>query len=429
MSQRILWVLAAVLAAALPARADVLNRWIQAGPDGQALARALVTDAACPALAVDGTPRAMEVRFPPTPEFPVRLCEAQVTPGPRTATIAGVALKLPVAAPKRILVIGDTGCRIADGRYQACNDEAAFPLARLAMFAVPFDPDLIVHVGDYYYRETACPAGEPGCAGSPFGDRFDSWNADFFTPLAPLLAAAPFVATRGNHESCGRGARGWFRLLDPRPFDPKAADCQPRSDYDTTPIYAVPAGSATLLVQDSSLVGDRKVEPALVERYAADLGQALKRLTGPAIFVTHRPPYGLHDASGEAGARVLRGGNPTFQTLFRDGVPDPIKLLLSGHIHSFHYVDLGLRYAPQVVVGDSGTALDPATIPETTGDATYVGADLKAPILHSGDTVTFGFTVLDATAFGWTANVYDLTGRAYAQCVIRTADRSMACTH
>ena len=58
---------------------------------------------------------------------------------------------------------------------------------------------------------------QPGCAGSPYGDNWAVWQKDFFDPAAPLLAAAPWVLVRGNHELCSRGGHGWFRLLDPHP--------------------------------------------------------------------------------------------------------------------------------------------------------------------------------------------------------------------
>ena len=61
------------------------------------------------------------------------------------------------------------------------------------------------------------PSDQPGCAGSPYGDNWAVWQKDFFNPAAPLLAAAPWVLVRGNHELCDRGGHGWFRLLDPHP--------------------------------------------------------------------------------------------------------------------------------------------------------------------------------------------------------------------
>ena len=88
-------------------------------------------------------------------------------------------------------------------------------------------PDLVIHVGDYYYRVSACPVGRAGCAGSPHGDNWPTWQAELFDPGAPLLAAAPWVVVRGNHEVCRRGGPGWFRLLDPYPA---RADCPDRTE-------------------------------------------------------------------------------------------------------------------------------------------------------------------------------------------------------
>ena len=54
-----------------------------------------------------------------------------------------------------------------------------------------------------------------GCAGSPWGDNWTTWQADFFTPAAPLLAAAPIVLVRGNHEDCDRAGPGFLLLMGP----------------------------------------------------------------------------------------------------------------------------------------------------------------------------------------------------------------------
>ena len=292
-----------VLAVALlpvSARADgdgVLARWIQLGPgsspgalatgsDGDApasttptiLARAITASDTCPALTIDGSPLAMNVRFtpdapvagplPPVGNFPVTLCEAVVPPGHREASIGGLALRLPVKDPKRILVIADTGCRMngprgADGsNQQDCSSPVAFPLRFLANYEALFRPDLVVHVGDYFYRDTDCNNAFPGCNDpasprfEPWGDNWSSWNADLFSPANVLLAAAPWVMVRGNHESCGRGAQGWYRLLDPRPYpnaDKSPFTCSKGSAYDFSPSYVVPVSDVNLLIHELQL--------------------------------------------------------------------------------------------------------------------------------------------------------------------------------
>ena len=51
---------------------------------------------------------------------------------------------------------------IWDSGIQACNDPTQFPLATISNFVASFAPDLIVHVGDFYYRQMACPAANAG---------------------------------------------------------------------------------------------------------------------------------------------------------------------------------------------------------------------------------------------------------------------------
>jgi hypothetical protein len=279
---------------------NVVTRWIQLGPGSSSsalangqygdqptsttptiLARAVISGGACPALTVDGslsitmrqrfngsqvtnTPgtatytngkagypgyfvssnATTPANFPDgTPEATTSWgeCEAVIPAGHTTANIGGTTLKLPIAKPQRILVIADTGCRMSSASQQNCHDPAGFPFAALAAYEAQFQPDLILHVGDWFYRDTNCvvPASGSvaayeyvtGCSNptsaayEPWGDTFDSWNHDVFFPGNSLLVAAPWVMARGNHESCGRGARGWFALLDPRPFNLAQVTC------------------------------------------------------------------------------------------------------------------------------------------------------------------------------------------------------------
>jgi hypothetical protein len=99
-----------------------------------------------------------------------------------------------------------------------------WPFHFIADVVAQTKPDLVIHVGDYHYRETPCPRGHDGCAGSPFGDTWSVWRADFFAPADTLLKMDPWVFVRGNHELCDRGGKGWSRMLERFPFD-AAAGC------------------------------------------------------------------------------------------------------------------------------------------------------------------------------------------------------------
>src|SRR5271163_4964195 len=185
-----------VCAALQQAEAKILSQWVQLGPDGSSSVRAITEDA-CPSVLFDGTAVPMSVRaepaqsfggVKPAQQFQVRSCEVVVPAGAIAATLDGKPLPLPRPNPQRIVVFGDTGCRLLTGDpTQECNDPKAWPFPTIAAAAAATRPDLVIHVGDYEYRETACPAGNAGCAGSPYGYGWDAWNVDFFAPAAPLM--------------------------------------------------------------------------------------------------------------------------------------------------------------------------------------------------------------------------------------------------
>ncbi|HEV8256743.1 MAG TPA: serine/threonine protein phosphatase, partial [Casimicrobiaceae bacterium] len=161
----------------------LLAAFVVLAEEGRPVARAITRATACPVLVADGSLLPMTTRAPaamlplrPTrsaPEeskpsaFPVRVCEATLPAGTIRASVGDRTLPIVRAAPRRIVVIGDTGCRMksSDRAFQACNDTAAWPFAQIAAAAAAAAPDLVIHVGDYHYRENACPAGNAGCAG------------------------------------------------------------------------------------------------------------------------------------------------------------------------------------------------------------------------------------------------------------------------
>jgi hypothetical protein len=205
------------------ANAQTLFQWVQVGPEGTSVVRAITADA-CPNVVFDGREIATKARSEINQKFdgadpaffPVRVCEVRVPAGAIAGTLEGKALPIARPNPRRIVVVGDTGCRVKVGDpIQACNDSKSWPFSRIAAAAAAARPDLVIHVGDYAYRESPCPAGEEAkCAGSPEPFGWEAWKADFFKPAKPLLEAAPWIMVRGNHELCERAGNGWFRFLD-----------------------------------------------------------------------------------------------------------------------------------------------------------------------------------------------------------------------
>ena len=436
--------LVALLAAA--GCGDASNRgtqyaWLMLGPGGERIARAITGGDACPALEVDGRVTAMQVRAAPEPPlFPVLTCEASIPASATQVAIGGERLPLPDAEVARIAVIGDTGCRLETGDPpQSCNDPVAWPFARVAdsvadllgfltgdpagaraavgggSFArtvAEVAPQLIVHVGDYLYREDPCPDGDEGCAGSPYGYDWTTIEADFFAPARPLFGAAPLALTRGNHESCSRAGYVWFRFLDPRPFDPVC------SDY--TEPYAIELGNLQLLMFDSSAANDRNVDSAQVARYRPQFAE-VARLAGPrAFFVTHRPMWVFGHAGEQNGQEQLFTGNPTLEAASENQLPDSVELVLSGHVHLFEALGFDAPRAPQLVVGNSGPELDPAVTTPLAG-LEIGGAEVAVGVTRD----SFGFVVLDARDAGWGMTLHDVDGATELECAI--AERSLDC--
>ena len=407
------------LVTAQAAQARILSQWVQLGPDGGASVRAITEDA-CPAVTFDGKSVPMSVRAEPArsfgnvkpAQFPVRSCEATVPSDTIAAVLDGKALPLPRANPQRVLVFGDSGCRLKTGDpTQDCNDIRSWPFPKIAAVAAAARPDLVIHVGDYHYREDACPADHTGCAGSPWGYGWDAWDADFFTPAAPLLAAAPWVMVRGNHEDCSRAGEGWFRFLDRAPMEP--------SCRDLTGDFVVRFGDFGIVVVDSGTADDPKGDAT---NLAATLRQQLievrAKIPAEAWLVTHRPLDAM--LGTENGAPRNFVSNKVLEAALGADMPINVRMYVSGHIHYFQAVDFGGVRPPQLVVGTGGDNLQ-ALPPLSVIGADINGAKVADSVTYSG----FGYMVLDRAGSAWSGTLFDVNGRPINRC--RLANRSLSC--
>jgi Calcineurin-like phosphoesterase len=394
--------------------AAVTAAWVELGPGGDAVVRAVSGRADCPPLLVGGAPRPMTLRAAAAPpDFALPVCEALLPPGATAASVGDQPLPVPRPEPRRIVVIGDAGCRIEEGDpIQDCDDLHAWPFARVATHAAAWGPDLVIHVGDYVYRESACPPKLAVCAVSPWGDNWAAWQADLFAPATPLLRAAPWVFTRGNHEVCSRGGAGWFRLLDPRPY---VAACERYTEP-----YAVDLGDLQLVVLDSAQADDFVAQPDEVDHYRAQFARVAE-LAGPNTWlVHHRPLWAVGQSPREAGPAGLFRTNPTLQAASDNRLPAGVQLVLSGHLHIWEALAFADERPPQMVVGNAGTNLDP---PVSTALA---GLDVGGTRIASGSTRhDWGFTTLERADAGWLATLRDVDGAPLLTC--HFADRQFTC--
>jgi hypothetical protein len=407
---RTLWFLVLLAAGSIRAvsATELPAPWVELAADGGLSLRAVVAPgAACPAFSADGAVLPATLRGAPGANFPIEVCEAKAPLAAGKLTAGGVPLPSLPAQVNRVVVIGDTGCRIEGKALQDCRDPAAWPFAAIAAHAAAKRPDLVIHVGDYYYRESACPAERNGCAGSPHGDNWPTWRAELFDPAAPLLTAAPWVAVRGNHELCRRGGHGWFRILDPAPA---RTDCADRTDP-----YWLSAGGLALLMFDSADADDFLAPPDKVAAYATQLTPVLEKAPPHAWLVTHRPVWAMAQAD-------LAGmtSNQTVQAAIRGQVPNNIDLVLSGHLHDFLSYEFGPERPPQLVVGTGGDTLLRLTT------APIVGAEIDGMTVRRGfGDARFSYFVMERRENGWDGTLYAVDDTILARC--RLSGRELDC--
>ena len=419
---------------------------LQAGAH-QALVRAITQDSVCPQIAFDhhaAHPMRLRVApqvLPARPDqartdagpiaFDARVCESRWPRHAKQARVAGQTVAAPHRRIERIVVIGDTGCRMkaTENAFQDCNDPQRWPLARVAASAAALQPDLVLHVGDIHYRESPCPAGNAGCAGAAWGYGYQAWKEDFFTPAKPLLEAAPWVFVRGNHESCWRAGQGWFRFIAAEPWTPKRSCDAPANDLiaDYSEPYTVALSRHTqLLVFDSSITAGKPYSPedAAYQVYARQLAlaQRLMRLAPINFFVSHHPLLAV--TSHWCADKDAAGGNPGLLSVFASHFPqrlfpDGVKLTLSGHIHAFEAINFVSDHPSSLVLGNSGSGTDaklPRAYPE--GTTLYPGVQVGEYFASSD----FGFATLDrqskAGGEHWLLTEYSVEGKPTFACQV-----------
>jgi hypothetical protein len=407
-------ILALALAGAAAAEPAADRKWLEVTARGPEL-RVVTAARDCPDATLDGRAAPMQRRAEPDGEFPVTVCQLLVPKGVRRAAIGDWAAPLPKAEPRRILIFGDTGCRLKGAAVQACNDPRQWPFALVSARAAAMKPDLVIHVGDYWYRETPCPVGSAGCEGSPHGDNWTAWDADFFAPAAPLLNAAPWVFARGNHEDCRRGGPGWFRLLDQM----EAALVCPTGSSS----FRVKMGDVSLFVLDSADSDDRTAPVPLVKDFTAQLDSFGPELDhGKGWIVTHRPIWGLTPVAklGPLGPVEIEL-NKTEQAAVRGRSLDGVQMIVSGHIHHFAAYDFAAKRPAQLIVGTGGDIGEPADSPRIKSDTVSLdGLDAERFGFER-----YGYLLLERTGQDWTGAFRDLDDKVVAKCRLHL--RSLTC--
>jgi hypothetical protein len=394
------------------AESKILFRWIELGPQNLWIARVVTQDKNCPVIKTNQQKIPMQIQSSPNQKFPVTVCQAILPSSITFASVEKKSFHLPKQNPQKIMIIGDTGCRLKKNvNPEDCDNLNHWPFPFIAKHGAAFKPDLVIHVGDYYYREAPCPPSDKGCKGSPYGDNWTTWRADFFQAAKPLLEKAPWVFVRGNHEICERGGEGWSKLLDPFSF---------KHCLNHSPIYSVDIGDTRLFIMDSANANDVVAPSDQVGWYENYLRDILKSPAKHNWLITHKPFWFIVSDEDLPQTYQTHFEN-TLQSAWTNISPKNVELLISGHIHTFQTINFKKDRPPQVIVGASGTSLDKNIKRTELKDLSVAGLPISEGISY----IQFGYMTLERNKDSWKAQIRSPKGKILENCLFK--DRVFSC--
>lgn len=283
-----------------------------------------------------------------------------------------------------MISMGDTGCRHVEkeGRgYQPdCGENSAdWPFYALITEAAQQNPDLVVHVGDYRYRDEGIKP-----------DTWNYWYQDIFHPAQDLMQVAPWALTRGNHEECvsRTGERTYYAygIAYFYFFAPSISAAVEQCPTDTT-------GNIIGMVEDSwsfdvaidsngspslthrFILWDSAASPRYVDNYTQTLetqfesaiDETLASSNGSVWWVSHRPllrlffyqnQWNYADDNKNEIMVALHNALDTKQAQFcQNGNCSP-SVSISGHVHAQQFLtfldDNGQMKEPLYVITGNG---------------------------------------------------------------------------
>jgi len=320
--------------------AQILYTWSQIIPENKLSIRAIIDNNMCPIAYVDN--KEVEMLSRSSINNTETVCELIVETNAQNISIDNI--KVPVLAEKisKIAFIGDTGCRINMLFQQECNSIDSWPLKKNLNSIAFHKPDLIIHVGDYHYRQTKCRNTKK--CGDIYGYSKEAWYADWFEPAKDILTQSPFLFVRGNHESCNRAYEGWFRYLDSYPFFPQKCE-------DLISSWFLDTGPMKFFIFDSSSGEEIFTTQSTIEDFEREFDKLIQ--DKPAWFLTHKP---LWRSPKKEFLTLKSHGNLTQIEAFGDKFLSNVTTIISGHIHIAQILLMD-NVPDQIIVGNGGALL------------------------------------------------------------------------
>lgn len=363
-----------------------------------------------------------------------------------------------------------------EGHFQDLSD---WPLKTLMNRAIEEAPDILIHMGDFIYRQGPCPYpnnNNASCSGinlprrynfsgtndenrimnfipGSWGDTFWTWWADFLYPSLEALSSVPWIALRGNHESCSRAGNGWFLLMSPDPYPLDAVGGSYCLEY-TEPRQISFQHEQFLIIDDSAItpkdrgfdglqfikgdcpneMGSDLPPPEIMNRFLATNPQQecehvysqletftryfeqIREMSSKSdttnFYLGHRPIFGI-----ACNDTKLLSMDWTLQCSLACDTLQGISALFSGHMHWRESISFSNNLLPpQIIVGHGGTDLVENYIIDRSLDglSLEVGRNSQISVtIEEGDpdSSAYGYGVLQRQRGGKRAGDYTVRFR------------------
>jgi len=289
----------------------------------------------------------------------------------------------------RMVVVGDSGCRDKwrknPSKRQRC-DPQSWPFAEISDRAAADKPDLVLHVGDYMYVDA---------------DAWSAWREAFFEPAHKLLAAAPWVMVRGNHERCGKHGQAphgyylFFGLGKVRACDDDNSHRKKKDtgDAELEDTYALDLSQGhRLIVVDNSTAFMPDVDAAVAAPIATRIDHVRRLAEGledQTVWLTgHVPVFALESeddstscaspSGKDCGAVSPKSSAMMYAAWPKSGIPG-LDAIISGDRHLFQIIQPDANNdLLQITVGTAGVNLDPAPLTPPSNKTCRAPKDLRA---------------------------------------------------
>lgn len=322
----------------------------------------------------------------------------------------------PTRTLKKVVILGDSGCRVKDGKLiggqvQDCSDPKVWPYEQVVRAAQQEKPDLIIHVGDYHYREKCFPGHPCEKVTSAIGYGWLAWEYDFFRPSQGLNSEIPWLFVRGNHEDCERAHLGWRFLLSTQ--QPITANTEaPKECLEFEPTEYISWGDLLIVNFDSSAISefpeisDQRV--LIWKKRLEEVNVRIEKLKPKYVwFATHKPVYGFAPFAGSFAPININ----LKKWIGESTLKSKLTLLLAGHVHVGSMIQSDGPL--QVISGNAGSALDHLN---SKLDAKSLGYSW---MYAETKDLAFGYTLIsrENAQSDWLIESKDKLGKTLAKCL------------